>query len=57
MIKHVSGEEGVKGIESSDHVLLGGAATPHFLLEKLVERHLGLWSVELIQYSPETGNF
>ncbi|MBX7127489.1 MAG: acetyl-CoA hydrolase/transferase, partial [Cyclobacteriaceae bacterium] len=52
MVKYVSGEEAVKAIKPEDRVFIhGGAATPHFLLEKMVERASELWSVELVSIS------
>ena len=47
MIDYISGEEAVKVIKSGDKVFVhGGAATPHFLLEKMVERadELKMWN-------------
>lgn len=39
MINYISGEEAVKIIQSNDKVFVhGGAATPHFLLKKMVDR-------------------
>jgi acyl-CoA hydrolase len=50
--KYVSGEEAVKIIKPGDKVFIhGGAATPHYLINKLVERSQELWDVELISTS------
>lgn len=50
--KYVSGEEAVKIIKPGHKVFLhGGAATPHYLINKLVERSRELWNVELISTS------
>jgi hypothetical protein len=39
MANYISGEEAVRIIKSGDKVFVhGGAATPHFLLEKMVGR-------------------
>jgi acyl-CoA hydrolase len=44
MKKYISGEEAVKVIKPGNRVFVhGGAATPHFLLKKLVERADELW--------------
>ncbi len=52
MEKIVSGEQAVKIVKSNDRVFIhGGAATPHFLLRKLVERADELKSVELVSIS------
>lgn len=52
MANYISGEEAVKIIKSGDKVFVhGGAATPHFLLEKMVERSFELRNVELISMS------
>ena len=54
MISKISGEEAVKIIKSSDKVFIhGGAATPHYLLKKLVERAHELKNVELISISTQ----
>lgn len=54
MKKYVSGEEAVKVIKSEDRVFVhGGAATPHFLLKKLVERAPELNLVELVSISTQ----
>jgi acyl-CoA hydrolase len=52
MTKYISGEEAVKVIKSGDRVFVhGGAATPHYLLRKLVERSHELSDVELVSIS------
>ena len=52
MANYISGEEAVKVIKSGDKVFVhGGAATPHFLLEKMVDRSSELKNVELISMS------
>ena len=52
MITYISGEEAVKVIKSGDRVFIhGGAATPHYLLRKMVERASELWDVELVSIS------
>jgi acyl-CoA hydrolase len=52
MTKYISGEEAVKVIKSGDRVFVhGGAATPHFLLRKLVDRASELSDVELVSIS------
>ena len=54
MNKYISGEQAVKIIKSFDKVFVhGGAATPHFLLRKLVERANELRNVELISISTQ----
>lgn len=54
MKKYISGEEAVKVIKSFDKVFVhGGAATPHFLLKKMVERADELRNVELISISTQ----
>lgn len=51
-MKYISGEEAVKMIESGQRVFVhGGAATPHYLLKKLVERASELRDVELVSMS------
>jgi acyl-CoA hydrolase len=48
-MNYVTAEEAVKIIKPGDRVFLhGGAATPHHLIEKMVERAPELWDVELI---------
>lgn len=52
MTKYISGEEAVKVIKSGDRVFVhGGAATPHYLLRKLVERADELSDIELVSIS------
>ncbi len=54
MKKYTSGEDAVKVIMSFDKVFVhGGAATPQFLLNKLVERAGELKNVELISISTQ----
>jgi acyl-CoA hydrolase len=54
MAHYILGEEAVKVIKSGDKVFVhGGAATPHFLLEKMVERADELKDVELISISSQ----
>lgn len=52
MTKYISGEEAVRVIKSGDRVFVhGGAATPHYMLRKLVERADELSDVELVSIS------
>jgi acyl-CoA hydrolase len=52
MTRYISGEEAVKVIKPGDRVFVhGGAATPHFLLRKLVDRADELSDVELVSIS------
>lgn len=52
MKNYISGEEAVKVIKSGDRVFIhGGAATPHYLLRKMVERSSELYDVELVSIS------
>lgn len=54
MKPYISGEEAVKVIKSGDRVYLhGGAATPHYLLRKLVDRAHELYDVELLSISTQ----
>jgi len=54
MKTYISGEEAVKVIKSGDRVYIhGGAATPHFLLRKLVDRASELYDVELLSISTQ----
>ena len=54
MTNYISGETAVQLIKPGDRVFIhGGAATPHFLLEKLVERANELWDVELVSISTQ----
>jgi acyl-CoA hydrolase len=54
LVNYISGEDAVKVIKSGDKVFVhGGAATPHFLLEKMVDRAVELSHVELISISSQ----
>lgn len=54
MSNYISGEEAVKIIQSNSKVFVhGGAATPHFLLKKMVDRADELRNVELISISTQ----
>lgn len=54
MANYISAEEAVTVIKSGDKVFVhGGAATPHLLLEKMVERANELRNVELISISSQ----
>ncbi len=54
MNKYISGEDAVKVIKSFDKVFVqGGAATPHHLLKKMVERADELRDVELVSISTQ----
>lgn len=54
MANYISAEDAVKVIKSGDKVFVhGGAATPHFLLEKMVERASELRNVELLSISTQ----
>jgi acyl-CoA hydrolase len=54
MKSYISGEEAVKIIKSGDRVFVhGGAATPHYLLRKLVNRASELYDVELLSISTQ----
>lgn len=51
-LKYISGEEAVKAIKPGDRVFIhGGAATPHHLINKMVDRAKELWNVELVSIS------
>ena len=51
-MNYISGEEAVGIIEPGQRVFVhGGAATPHFLLQKLADRANSLWNVEIISIS------
>ncbi|TXK44844.1 acetyl-CoA hydrolase/transferase family protein [Pontibacter qinzhouensis] len=51
-MNYVTGQEAVKKIKSGDRVFVqGGAATPHHLLQKMVERADELRDVELVSAS------
>src|SRR5690606_386024 len=52
MTHYISGEEAVKVIRSNDKVFVhGGAATPNYLLRKMVDRASELKNVEIISMS------
>lgn len=52
MTKYITGEEALKAVKSRDRVFIhGGAATPHYLLRKLVERADELYDIELTSIS------
>jgi len=54
MANYIPGEEAVKVIKSGSNVFVhGGAATPHFLLEMMVQRANELRDVELISISSQ----
>jgi acyl-CoA hydrolase len=54
MKNYISAEEALKKIKPGDRVFIhGGAATPHHLLQKLVERAPELWNVELVSISQQ----
>lgn len=49
MERYLTAEEAVKVIKPGNRVFVhGGAATPHHLLEKMVERSSELWDVEIV---------
>lgn len=49
---YITGEEAVKAIKPGNRVFIhGGAATPHHLINKMVERAKELWNVELVSIS------
>jgi acyl-CoA hydrolase len=49
MEKYITAEEAVKVIKPGDRVFVhGGAATPHHLLAKMVDRASELWNVEIV---------
>jgi acyl-CoA hydrolase len=51
-MNYISGEEAVKVIKPGQRVFVhGGAATPHYLLNKLAERSSELWNVEIVSIS------
>jgi len=51
---YTSGEKAVECIKPGHRVFLhGGAATPHYLVEKMVERADELWNVELVSISTQ----
>lgn len=50
--QYITGEDAVKVIKPGDRVFVhGGAATPHYLINKMVERASELWNVELVSIS------
>ncbi len=52
MEKYITAEEAVKVIKSGNRVFVhGGAAVPHHLLEKMVDRASELFDVELVSVS------
>jgi acyl-CoA hydrolase len=52
MNNYITGEEAVKIIKSGDRVFIhGGAAVPHHLIKKMVERAAELYDVELVSVS------
>lgn len=54
MANYISAEEALKKIKPGDRVFVhGGAATPHLLLQKLVERAPDLWNVEIVSISQQ----
>ncbi|HEX5169373.1 MAG TPA: acetyl-CoA hydrolase/transferase C-terminal domain-containing protein [Cyclobacteriaceae bacterium] len=54
MKTYISADEALKKIKPGDRVFIhGGAATPHYLLKKLVERAPELWNVELVSISQQ----
>ena len=49
---YISGEEALQVIKPGDRVFVhGGAATPHYLLQKLADRSRELWNVEIVSIS------
>lgn len=51
-MNYISAEEAVKIIKPGHRVFVhGGAATPHYLLEKLADRANELWNVEIVSIS------
>lgn len=54
MTKYITGEEALKAVKSRDRVFVhGGAATPHYLLRKLVERADELYDIEITSISQQ----
>jgi len=52
MVKNISGEEAVKAIRPGNRVFIhGGAAAPHYLVRKMIERADELWDIELVSIS------
>jgi len=53
-VKYMTGEEAVRIIHSGQRVFVhGGAATPHYLLQCLMDRHMELNDVELVSISTQ----
>jgi acyl-CoA hydrolase len=51
-MNYITAEEAVKVIKPGNRVFIhGGAATPHHIIEKMVERSSELWDVELVSVS------
>ncbi len=51
-MSYISAEEALKAIKPNQRVFVhGGAATPHYLLQKLSERASELWNVEVVSIS------
>ena len=51
-MNYISAEEALSFIKPGQRVFVhGGAATPHYLLKKLAERHSELWNVEIVSIS------
>lgn len=51
-MNYITGEEAVKAIKPGQRVFVhGGAATPHYLLNKMAERASELWNVEIVSIS------
>ncbi len=49
---YISGDEAIKAIKPGHRVFIhGGAATPHYLINKMVARASELWNVELVSIS------
>ena len=49
-----SGEKALQAIQPGTRAFVhGGAATPHFLLKKMVERAPELWNIELVSISTQ----
>lgn len=49
---YISGEEALKSVKPGSRVFVqGGAATPHYLLQKLAARSAELWNIEIVSIS------
>lgn len=49
---YISGEEALKSVKPGNRVFVqGGAATPHYLLQKLAARSAELWNIEIVSIS------